>query len=153
MTPGMGRIVTPNQYATPVLNGLVPEFPQGYIDVAFDYVYDVALLANAILRDQSVPIHTDSDFVLRAVVLSQATGAFSIRFNDSQGYYLSSGFLLSANFLSGTVPYPYPIFPEMIFPAGSRIGVEINELSAAPNTVQMLLRGAKRYRLPAARRP
>ena len=141
-----------NPAATPVLNGLVPEFPLGYIDVAFDYVYDVSLTALQQLRDQSVPIHTDSDFVLRAVILTQATGAFSIRFNDSQGYYLSSAFLFSANFLSGTVPYPFPIFPEMLFPAGSRIGVEINELTGAPNTVQMLLRGAKRYRLPAARR-
>ena len=144
--------MTPNAQGTPVLNGLVPEFPMGYIDVAFDYVYDVAMLANQVLRDQSVPIHTDSDFVLRAVALSQATGAFSIRFNDSQGYYLASGFLLSANFLSGTVPFPFPILPELLFPAGSRIGIEINELSGAPNTVQMLLRGAKRYRLPAAKR-
>jgi len=141
-----------NPYATPVQNGLVPEFPLGFVDVSFDYVYDVNLLASQILRDQSVPIHTDSDFVWRAVILSQATGAFSFRFNDSQGYYLSSGFMLSANLLSGTVPYPYPIFPELLMPAGSRIGIEINELSAAPNTVQIVLRGAKRYRLPAARR-
>ena len=35
---------------------------------------------------------------------------------------------------------------------GSRIGIEINELTAAPNTVQLVFRGAKRYRLPAARR-
>ena len=149
----MGAQAVPfNPHGTPVLNGLVPEFPQDYIDVSFDYVYDVTLQASQSLRDQSVPIHVDSDFVLRAIILSQATGAFSIRFNDSQGYYLSSGFMMSANFLSGTVPYPYPIFPELLFPAGSRIGIEINELTAAPNTVQMVFRGAKRYRLPAARR-
>ncbi len=146
------NLVTANPHGTPVLNGLVPEFPMGYIDVSFDYVYDVTLLLNQQLRDQSIPIHTDSDFVLRAIILSQATGAFSIRFNDSQGYYLSSGFMMSANFLSGTVPYPYPIFPELLFPAGSRIGIEINELSGAGNTVQMVFRGAKRYRLPAPRR-
>jgi hypothetical protein len=146
------NLIPPNPNATPVLNGLVPEFPMGYIDVSFDYVYDVTLLASQQLRDQSIPIHTDSDFVLRAIILSQATGAFSIRFNDSQGYYLSSGFMMSANFLSGTVPYPYPIFPELLFPAGSRIGIEINELSVAGNTVQMVFRGAKRYRLPAPRR-
>lgn len=146
------NLVQANPHGTPVLNGLVPEFPMGYIDVSFDYVYDVSLLLNQQLRDQSIPIHTDSDFVLRAIILSQATGAFSIRFNDSQGYYLSSGFMLSANFLSGTVPYPYPIFPELLFPAGSRIGIEINELSGAENTVQMIFRGAKRYRLPAPRR-
>jgi len=141
-----------NPHGTPVLNGLTPEFPMGFIDVCFDYVYDVALTASQVLRDQSVPVHTDSDFVLRAILLSQATGAFSIRFNDSQGYYLSSAFMLSANLLSGTVPFPFPIFPELLFPAGSRIGIEINELTAAPNTVQILLRGAKRYRLPAAKR-
>ncbi len=141
-----------NPQASQVLNGLVPEFPLGFIDVAFDYVYDVNLLANSQLRDQVVAIHTDSDFVLRGIILTVATGAFSIRFNDSQGYFLSSGFLLSANFLSGTVPYPYPVFPEMLFPAGARIGIEINELSGNPNTVQLIFRGAKRYRLPAARR-
>ena len=149
------NLIPPNPNGTPVLNGLVPEFPMGYIDVSFDYVYDVSLTALQQLRDQSVPIHTDSDFVMRAIILSQATGAFSIRFNDSQGYYLSSGFMLSANFLSGTVPYPYPIFPELLFPAGSRIGIEINELAGnqqAPNVIQMLFRGAKRYRLPAPRR-
>lgn len=149
------NLVQANPHGTPVLNGLVPEFPMGYIDVSFDYVYDVSLTALQQLRDQSIPIHTDSDFVLRAIILSQATGAFSIRFNDSQGYYLSSGFMLSANFLSGTVPYPYPIFPELMFPAGSRIGIEINELAGnaqAPNIIQMIFRGAKRYRLPAARR-
>ena len=149
------NLVQPNPHATPVLNGLVPEFPMGYIDVSFDYVYDVSLTALQQLRDQSIPIHTDSDFVLRAIILGQATAAFSIRFNDSQGYYLSSGFMLSANFLSGTVPYPYPIFPELLFPAGSRIGIEINELAGnaqEPNVIQMIFRGAKRYRLPAARR-
>lgn len=147
-------LIAPNPHATPVLNGLVPEFPMGYIDVSFDYVYDVSLTALQQLRDQSIPIHTDSDFVLRAIILSQATGAFSIRFNDSQGYYLSAGFMLSANFLSGTVPYPYPIFPELLFPAGSRIGIEINELAngQVPNVIQMVFRGAKRYRLPAPRR-
>lgn len=139
-----------NPHATPALNGINPDFPQGFIDVAFDYVYDVILQPNAQLRDQTVPIHTDSDFVLRAVVLAANTGAFSIQFNDSQGYYFSSGFLLSANFLSGTVPFPYPIFPEVLFPAGSRIGIWINDLLGAQNTVQMLLRGAKRYRLPKA---
>ena len=85
------NLVAVNPNATQVLNGLVPEFPEQYIDVSFDYVYDVALTASQQLRDQSVPIHTDSDFVLRAIILSQATGAFSIRFNDSQGYYLSAG--------------------------------------------------------------
>lgn len=137
-----------NAYATPALNGINDQSPEGYVDVAFDYVYDVNLLASQLLRDQAVPIHVDSDFVWRAIILAVNTGVFSIRFSDSQGYYLSSGFLNSANFLSGAVPYPFPVFPELLIPAGSRIGIEIQDLSAAPNTIQLILRGAKRYRLP-----
>ena len=143
-----------NPFATPVLAGVNAEsqFPEGYVDVDFTYVYDVVLLASQSLRDQAVPIHVDSDFALRAVILAQNTGVFSIRFSDSQGYYLSSGFLLSGNFLSGAVPYPFPIFPELLLPAGSRLGIEINALSAAPNTIQILFRGAKRYHLPKPQR-
>jgi hypothetical protein len=139
-----------NPYATPVQNGINPDVPEGYVDQSFDYVYDVTLLANQQLRDAIVPIHTDSDFALRAVILTQFTGVFSIRFSDSSGYWLSSGFLLNGNFLSGTVPYPYPFFPELVLPAGSRVGIEINELTGNPNTIQMILRGVKRYRLPKA---
>lgn len=139
-----------NPFATPALAGVnaQEQFPEGYVDVDFTYVYDVVLQANQSLRDQAVPIHVDSDFANRAVILSQNTGVFSIRFSDSQGNYLSSGFLLSGNFLSGTVPYPYPIFPELLLPAGSRLGIEINDLSGAQNTIQILFRGAKRYHLP-----
>ena len=45
-----------NPYATPVLNGLTPDNPAGYIDVAYDYVYDVNLLAS-----QTLPM-TTKDF-------------------------------------------------------------------------------------------
>ena len=143
-----------NQFASPALAGINAEaqFPEGYVDVDFTYVYDVVLLASQSLRDQAVPIHVDSDFALRAVMLAQNTGPFSIRFSDSQGYYLSSGFLLSGNFLSGAVPFPVPIFPELLLPAGSRLGIEINDLSAAQNTIQILFRGAKRYHLPKPQR-
>lgn len=143
-----------NPFGTPVLNGVnaAEQFPEGYIDVDFTYVYDVTLTALQQLRDQAVPIHVDSDFALRAVILAINTGAFSIRFSDSQGYYLSSGFILSGNFLSGSVPYPYPIFPELLLPAGSRLGIEINDLSNAGNTIQILFRGAKRYHLPRPQR-
>lgn len=142
-----------NPFATPVLGGVNAEeqFPEGYVDVDFTYTYDVTLTALQVLRDQAVPIHVDSDFALRAIIVAQNTGAFSIRFSDTQGYYLSSGFLLSGNFLSGSVPYPFPIFPELLLPAGSRLGIEINELANGQNVIQILFRGAKRYHLPQTR--
>lgn len=143
-----------NPFATPVLAGVNAEsqFPEGYIDVDFTYVYDVVLTALQSLRDQAVPIHVDSDFAFRAMIVAQNTGPFSIRRSDAQGYYLESGFLLSGNFLSGAVPYPFPTFPELLLPAGSRLGIEINDLSNAQNTIQILFRGAKRYHLPKPKR-
>jgi hypothetical protein len=48
------------------------------------------------------------------------------------------------------VPIPWPVSPGILFPGGGRIGIDINDLSAAPNTIQLTFRGVKRYRLPQA---
>jgi hypothetical protein len=139
-----------NPFAPPAYNGLAGGYPAGYVDVDFSYVYDVVLTASQQLRDQTVPIMSDADFEWRALVLATATGAFSIRFSDSQGYYLSNGFLLSQNFLVATVPIPWPVSPGVLFPMGGRIGIDINDVSAAGNTIELVFRGVKRYRLPQA---
>lgn len=138
-----------NPFAPPAYNGLSGEYPNGFVDVDHSYVYRVTLAANQMLRDQQQPIDTDADFVLRAIQLTSNTGVFAVRFSDSQGYYLSNGLLRSAIFLVGTVPVPFPLFPELVFPSGGRIGIDIQDLSAAPNTVELTFRGVKRYKLPA----
>lgn len=138
-----------NPFAPPAYNGLSGDYPYGFVDVDHSYVYQVVLAANQMLRDQQQPIDTDADFVLRAIQLTSFTGVFAVRFSDSQGYYLSNGMLRSAIFLVGTVPVPFPLFPELVFPAGGRVGIDIEDLSAAPNTVEIVFRGVKRYRLPA----
>lgn len=137
-----------NPFAPPALNGLAGDYPNGYIDVSFDYPYSVALTANQSLRDQVVALDTDADFVWRAVIANASTGAYQIRFSDSQGYYLSNGMIPNNALLYGTVPLPYPIFPEIVLPAGGRIGIDITDLSGSGNTVQLLFRGVKRYRRP-----
>lgn len=138
-----------NPFAPPAYNGLSGEYPNGFVDVDHSYVYQVTLAASQMLRDQQQPIDTDADFVLRAIQLTSNTGVFAVRFSDSQGYYLSNGLLRSAIFLVGTVPVPFPLFPELVFPSGGRIGIDIQDLSAAPNTVELTFRGVKRYKLPA----
>jgi len=139
-----------NPYAPPAYNGLSGEYPNGFVDVDHSYIYQVVLAANQMLRDQQQPIDTDSDFVLRAVQLTANTGVFAVRFSDSQGYYLSNGLLRSAIFLVGTVAVPFAVFPELVLPSGGRIGIDIQDLSGAPNTVELTFRGVKRYRVPAA---
>ena len=81
--------VVPNPYAPPAYNGLMDASPQGYVDVDFTYTYDVVLTALQVLNDQSVQTTNDADFAWRAVVIAFATGAFNVRFSDSQGFYLS----------------------------------------------------------------
>lgn len=138
-----------NPYAPPAYNGLAGDYPNGWQDINFDNVYEVTLTANQMLRDQQLAVDTDADFAWRAVQVVANSGTFAVRFSDSQGYYLSNGMLLSATFFQGALAILFPIFPEVMIPAGGRIGIDIQDLSGAENTVQLLFRGVKRYRLPA----
>jgi hypothetical protein len=135
-----------NPSAPPAYNGLSGA-GSGYVDQDFSYVYTVTLTANQMLRDQVLAIATDADFCWRALVLGAYTGAFSFRFSDSQGYYLSNGMLVYSNLLWGTTPIPYPMLPEIVLPAGGRIGIDIQDLSGGSNSVELTFRGAKRYRI------
>lgn len=140
----MGGVLNP--LSPLVMNGINDVSPQGFQDQAFDYTYDVVLTALESLKDQVVPIFTEADFAWRGLVVSLNTGPFSIRFTDGQGYYLSSG-LIHVNNLQGTPGDPWIQFPETLYPAGGRVGIDITDLSNATNTIQILLRGVNRYRL------
>jgi hypothetical protein len=135
-----------NPYAASSYNGLNNAAPEGYVDVDFTYPYDVVLSGSQFLRDQSISTTNDADFVWRALVIGYSTGAFNVRFADSQGFYLSNGVVASANLL-GDAASPYPIFPEIIIPAGGRIAVDIQDTSGSTNTIEILCRGVKRYRV------
>ena len=135
-----------NPFAPPVYNGFEDTSPIGYKDVDFTYPYDVALTALQALRGQPLQINSDADFVWRGLVIAVATGPFTIRILDAQGFALSSAPIAAANIL-GDAASPYPIFPDWILPAGGQFSIDITDTSGAPNVVQILFRGAKRYRL------
>ena len=110
----------------------------------YDYVYNVVLDASVFLND-SLAIDNDSDFIWKGVLISSNTAiAWRVRFSDSQMFFLSSDLIDSAN-LSTDPADPYAIYPEVVIPAGGRIGVDIEEQSAAENTIQMMFLGMKRY--------
>src|SRR5271165_3266145 len=142
----MPQAIPANPYASPLDNGLNPAAPPDYQDVDFTYPYDVVLTPGLFLRDQTVATTNDADFAWRAVINAFSTGPFNIRFADSQGYYLSNGMMASANIL-GDAASPFPVFPEVLIPAGGRIGIDIQDTSGNNNTIQLQLRGAKRYRI------
>ncbi len=135
-----------NPQAPLVINGVNDASPMGFQDQSFDYVYDVVLSGNQVLNDQVVSIYTEADFAWRALIVNVATGTFKVRFTDGQGYYLSSGLIDSANLTSSPAD-PWIVFPEVVFPAGGRISIDITDTSGATNTIQLLFRGVNRYRL------
>ena len=135
-----------NPWASAVNNGLLDASPAGYADIAYDYVYDVALTANQILLDQQ-PLDNDADFVLRGIGVNYYTGAFAVRWADSTSYWFSNARIYYLNIINSAAS-PYPIWPEIIMPAGGRIMIDLQDYSAAPNTIEIVFRGIKRFKVP-----
>lgn len=140
-----------NQFSPDYMSGIAQPPPQklGYEDRPFTYLYvppNGQLTANQELTAQTVQIQTDSDFELRAWYILEATGSFQIRIGDAVGYQFSSGLMLSAG-ISTDPSNPTVFSPQHPFPAGSRILIDIQDLSGAPNNIQIGFVGVKRYRM------
>lgn len=134
-----------NPIAPPGLQGIGDASPSGYLDLSFEYVYNVTLTANQILNGEQVSIFTEADFAWRGLVFL-SDGIFSVQFQDGQGYYISSGFVYSTN-MPNTPGDPWPVFPEIVYPAGGRIYMNISDLSGSTNDIQLLFKGVNRYQL------
>lgn len=133
-----------NPIAPVVMNGINDAAPSGYQDQSFTYVYNVILTASQNLPDQQVSIYTYADFLCCALIITVQSGAFSVRFTDGQGYYLSNTLINSFN-LVGTPSDPFVFNPPVLYPRGGRIGIDLLELSAATNTIQLAFVGLNRY--------
>src|SRR5579864_6305916 len=107
-----------NPLAPPSVQGVNSNTPPGYVDIAFNYVFNFSLTSQVILLDQPVSILTEADFLWRGLVFN-STGAFNVRFQDGQQFYLSSALVNSQNLLA-TAGDPFPIFPEVFYPAAGR---------------------------------
>ena len=118
-------------------------------DVAFDYVYDNQLTADGTYANEGVRTETDSDFLLYGFTANSYTSILILlQFRDSGGNFFSSNPLMLSNYAGrGSAPYLFPGKPR-IFPPGSQIGIFIQELSGAPNTVEFTFRGEKRFVKP-----
>jgi len=135
---------SPNPFAPVGFAGLNDASPEGYIDRKFDYVYEISLTASQALTGETIAIDTDSDFVWRGLIIN-SDGTFTVRFADFANYYVSNAQLLSTLF-STFGGQPWPVRPEIVFPAGSRITLDLTDLSADDNTGQIIFVGCKRFR-------
>lgn len=133
-----------NPLAPPAVQGISDASAEGYVDVPFNYTYNQTLTANQVLNQEVVSIY-NADFVWRGLIFT-STGLFSVQFQDGYGYYLSTGQMFSSN-MTNTPGDPWPIFPEVLYPAGGRVFLNITDLSGNSNTLQLLFVGVNRYKV------
>jgi hypothetical protein len=139
----IGRIAAP--YASAHLMGLGDTSPVGtpYPDQSYDIPFNVTLTALQNLNTAQLIDH-DANFVWRGVIANSQTGIYQVRFDINGWYLLSQTQIINAN-LQSDPSAPYPIFPELVVPAGGRIGIYISDLSNSGNTIQIVFRGVKRF--------
>jgi hypothetical protein len=139
-----------NPYAAPVVQGIQGAAGSGgigFVDIGDAYPFDVTIaVANTLLTNQALAINADADFVFRALMFT-SVGTFSVRIYDGDQYATSDGLIMSQN-LTGTPGDPFPWFPELWYPAGGKILIDIQDTSGSPNNViELLFIGASRFRL------
>jgi hypothetical protein len=144
--PEQQQVRTINPYAPPAYNGMINAAPEGYVDVDFKVPFDVDLTANEDNSNLARDVPTDADFIWRATIAVDQTGEYSYQFADSQGYQFSNGLIHRVN-LSSSAVAPSVNGKEIVIPAGGQIGIHLRDLSGAPNTIQILFLGVKRYKL------
>lgn len=132
-----------NPYAPPGVQGIGNAAPDGYFDLAFQYVYDIDLTANQLKTGEQVSIFPEADFLWCGLYFSN-DGLFSVQFQDGEGYYISSGLVYSTN-MPNTPGDPWVFFPPVAYPAGGKIYLNIQDLSADDNTGQLVFIGMNRY--------
>lgn len=143
-----------------------PALEAGFEDIdatlVFNYVLQPGQTANALQQ----PISGDGDFWLcgwqmtsvlfQRPDLVELAGNASARLSDDTGYRLQSDFVNIAFLtpLNGN-SYPRVIRPAHLFKAGTRINIDLQELSnvidevsgPVPNVIQIAFRGRYRYRM------
>jgi hypothetical protein len=125
------------------------------IERFFTYIYQQALLASQILLNQRIVINGDAPFKIKLFTRT-STGDFRIRlFNNENQYYSSSGEggtndRVRDDALFGDGSLPFVVVPHIIIPPSGAVGFDLEDITAAPNTVHLAFHGAKLYPTPRA---
>lgn len=126
------------------LTSQAPAAPQYYEEPAC-FVLDVTLTANQEKLEQGVFLDGDGDFALQAIA-SSSTGAYDFRMRMPNGRYWPQSYAKHSNVLGSGV-FAMPIEPPLQFASGGKLSVDVKDTSGAGNTVQIIFRGVKRYRV------
>jgi len=107
------------------------------------------LAANQLVLNQVVPIFTQAEFLWRGLMFV-STGAFSIRIQDGEQFYLSEDLVPSVS-LPHSAGDPFMWEPNVPYPAGGKILIDLQDTSGAPNSIQLAFIGENKYRLRLSR--
>lgn len=110
----------------------------------FQYAVPVAL-AGSDIQVATLRIEADSDFLVRKLVSTQ-DGAYTLKVSDSgsKDYWFDNE-QTNGN-VAGTAQYPNFLARPRLVVKNSTISVEVRDLSAGANNVQLVFEGAKIYR-------
>jgi hypothetical protein len=130
----------------------------GFVDCDTTLVFNYTLQPLQTLIALQQPISSEGDFYLCGIQASsiqyqrpdliQLNALAAFRFSDDLGYKLSDDFI-GVGFFSPAFgnSYPYVVRPSHLFKAGTRINIDVQELSNTTNIIQIAFRGRYRYRV------
>jgi len=126
--------------------------PTGFVDKPFIVIYKVTMALAQALNNQIVLLDNDADFVLRGIYILTVTPFTSFTFNyagPADWFYQTNqvqSFIFSQN--SGQ---PFPVLPEVPYPAGGQIKLNITNTNTATgvgnNQYVIFFTGVKRFRV------
>jgi hypothetical protein len=135
-----------NPFAPPALAGIEDASPPGYKDVQHWYTTPLLTIPGLGIVNQTLQVGMDADFVWLALA-STDVDLISVRFEGEDGRYINNFGILTVFGARGRNAFPFPIFPYVVYPAGSLIRFQIQNYTAAPAPVQYRFLGVKRYKL------
>jgi hypothetical protein len=113
--------------------GIDPSQQQQFI------IFDIVLTSGQEKLGQVKAVEKIGDFLLTAIYGS-STGLYELSIkHPNNGRPFCTSYIRSDNFV-GSAKFPLPIKPT-VFPGGSTISVDFHDLSAAGNTIQLVLKG------------
>jgi len=121
-----------------------PQGNQYYVEPGCEPL-DKVLAASTEYKDLSQFVQKDSDFLWTGLGGSQS-GEYLIQITLPDGRQLSSAPVRSSN-LVGNAQFPVAIWPAVRIPAGGKLGIYLKDISAAPNTIQIVFYGVRLYRV------
>jgi hypothetical protein len=153
---GKGQVKNPNGSLYQVCPYCGGDGQDPGVERFFEYKWPAfQLTALQLLPNQRIVISGDSDFRIK-MLMRRKTGDFRIRLYDSSGHYYSSSGEGGTNdrvpdvCLFGDGQLPFLVVPHIMIPAGGFIAFDLEDLSNANNTIELVFGGAKVYATPTS---